>query len=121
MTFQNVTETIISETIVVPSAKTVEWFSRLRTIEFEKLTNSKLWVLRMMLTRMNRKTKPVVREKSGEDAALWRMFAPDFEGKVETVACVDGDDGFNVTIRDNFRVPTEAALAVELPQGKGIM
>ncbi|KAJ0526063.1 hypothetical protein HanHA300_Chr09g0318971 [Helianthus annuus] len=121
MTFRNVTETIISETIVVPNAKTVEWFSRLRTIEFEKLTNSKLWVLRMMLTRMNRKAKPVVREKSGEDAALWRMFAPDFEGKVETVACADGEDGFNVTIRDNFRVPKEVALSVELPQGKGIM
>ncbi|MFS7945425.1 hypothetical protein Hanom_Chr06g00524151 [Helianthus anomalus] len=120
MTFRNVTETIISETIVVPSAKTVEWFSRLWTIEFEKLTNSKLWVLRMMLTRMNRKAKPVVREES-EDAAMWRIFDPDFEGKVETVACADDEDGFNITIRDNFRVPTKAALAVELPQGKDIM
>ena len=55
-----------------------------------------------------------------EDTALWRMFAPDFEGKVETVACADDEDGFNVIIRDNFRVPTEAALAVELPRGKGM-
>ncbi|MFS7972383.1 hypothetical protein Hanom_Chr09g00844091 [Helianthus anomalus] len=72
-----------------------------------------------MLTRMNRKTKPVVWEQSGEDAALWRIFDPDFEGKVETVACADDEDGFNVTIHDNFRVPVEASLAVEMPQGKG--
>ncbi|KAJ0544287.1 hypothetical protein HanHA89_Chr09g0359901 [Helianthus annuus] len=73
----------------------------------------------MMLTRRNKKSKPVVWEKSGEDAPLWRMFAPDFQGQVETVVCADGEEEFNVTIRDNFRVPTEAALAVELPRGKG--
>ncbi|KAJ0755041.1 hypothetical protein HanPI659440_Chr09g0353491 [Helianthus annuus] len=47
------------------------------------------------------------------------MFAPDFGGQVETVVCADDEDEFNVIIRDNFRVPTEAALAVELPRGKG--
>ncbi|KAJ0780677.1 hypothetical protein HanPI659440_Chr06g0240441 [Helianthus annuus] len=73
----------------------------------------------MMLERINRKARPVVREKSGEDAPLWRMFNPGFKGKVEVIACADDEDGFNVTIRDNFRVPAEAALAVELPQGKG--
>ncbi|KAJ0912476.1 hypothetical protein HanRHA438_Chr06g0274771 [Helianthus annuus] len=119
MTFRNVTETIIAETIAVPSLKTVEWFPQLQTIESVKLTNTQLWVLRMMLTRRNKKSKPVVREKSGEDAPLWRMFAPDFLGKVETVVCADGDEEFNVLIRENFRVPTEAALAVELPRGKG--
>ncbi|KAJ0725279.1 hypothetical protein HanPI659440_Chr12g0456921 [Helianthus annuus] len=119
MTFRNVTETIITETIAVPSVKTVEWFPQLQTIEWVKLSNTQLWVLRMMLTRMNKKSRPVVRKKSGEDAALWRVFAPDFEGKVEIVACADDEDGFNVVIRDNFRVPTEAALAVELPRGKG--
>ncbi|KAJ0648863.1 hypothetical protein HanLR1_Chr15g0577641 [Helianthus annuus] len=119
MTFRNVTETIIAETIAVPSLKTVEWFPQLQTIESVKLTNTQLWVLRMMLTRRNKKSKPVVREKSGEDAPLWRMFAPDFLGKVETVVCADGEEEFNVLIRDNFRVPTEAALAVELPRGKG--
>ncbi|KAJ0610508.1 hypothetical protein HanHA300_Chr01g0004531 [Helianthus annuus] len=35
------------------------------TIEWKKLNNTQLWVLRMMLTRMNRKARPVVREKSG--------------------------------------------------------
>ncbi|KAJ0469124.1 hypothetical protein HanIR_Chr14g0704481 [Helianthus annuus] len=119
MTFRNVTETIIAETIAVPSLKTVEWFPQLQTIESVKLTNTQLWVLRMMLTRRNKKSKPVVREKSGEDAPLWRMFAPDFLGKVETIVCADGEEEFNVLIRDNFRVPTEAALAVELPRGKG--
>ncbi|XP_035832203.1 uncharacterized protein LOC110871559 isoform X1 [Helianthus annuus] len=119
MTFRNVTETIIAETIAVPSLKTVEWFPQLQTIESVKLTNTQLWVLRMMLTRRNKKSKPVVREKSGEDAPLWRMFAPDFLGMVETVVCADGEEEFNVLIRDNLRVPTEAALAVELPRGKG--
>uniref|UniRef100_A0A251VR51 Transposase (putative) gypsy type domain-containing protein n=2 Tax=Helianthus annuus TaxID=4232 RepID=A0A251VR51_HELAN len=119
MTFRNVTETIISETIAVPSMKSVEWFPQLQTIESVKLSNTQLWVLRMMLTRRNKKSKPVVREKSGEDAPLWRMFAPDFQGQVETVVCADGEEEFNVIIRDNFRVPTEAALAVELPRGKG--
>ncbi|KAJ0699308.1 hypothetical protein HanOQP8_Chr10g0354371 [Helianthus annuus] len=71
----------------------------------------------MMLTRMNRKARPVVREKS-EDAALWRIFDPDFKGQVELIACAGDEDGFNVIIRDNLRVPVEAVLAVELPQGK---
>ncbi|KAJ0789961.1 hypothetical protein HanPI659440_Chr05g0209541 [Helianthus annuus] len=119
MTFRNVTETIIAETIAVPSVKTVEWFPQLQTIESVKLTNTQLWVLRMMLMRRNKKSKPVVREKSGEDAPVWRMFAPDFQSQVEKVVCADGEEEFNVIIRDNFRVPTEAALAVELPRGKG--
>ncbi|XP_035840286.1 uncharacterized protein LOC118487501 [Helianthus annuus] len=119
MTFQNVIDMIISETIAVPSMKSVEWFPQLQTIESVKQSNTQLWVLRMMLTRRNKKSKPVVREKSGEDAPLWRMFAPDFQGQVETVVCADGEEEFNVIIRDNFRVPTEAALAVELPRGKG--
>ncbi|XP_035831921.1 uncharacterized protein LOC118480984 [Helianthus annuus] len=67
MTFRNVTETIITETIAVPSLKTVEWFPRLQTIESVKLSNTQLWVLRMMLTRRNKKSKPVVRLKSGGD------------------------------------------------------
>ncbi|KAF5758255.1 hypothetical protein HanXRQr2_Chr16g0727191 [Helianthus annuus] len=58
----------------------------------------------MMLTRMNRKARPVMREKNGEDAALWRIFDPYFKGKVEMVACADGEEGFNLTIRDNFQV-----------------
>ncbi|KAJ0923713.1 hypothetical protein HanPSC8_Chr05g0219271 [Helianthus annuus] len=47
------------------------------------------------------------------------MFAPDFEGTVETVVCADGEQDHNTIIRSNFRVPTAAALAVELPVGKG--
>ncbi|KAM0049587.1 hypothetical protein Hdeb2414_s0008g00287651 [Helianthus debilis subsp. tardiflorus] len=70
--------------------------------------------------KVSRKARPVVREKSGEDAALWRMFDPDFKGKVEVIACADDEDGYNVIIRDNFLVSAEAALAVELPQGKAL-
>uniref|UniRef100_A0A251SLB1 Transposase (putative) gypsy type domain-containing protein n=1 Tax=Helianthus annuus TaxID=4232 RepID=A0A251SLB1_HELAN len=118
MTFRNVTETIIAETIAVPSSKSVEWFPQLQTIETVKLTNTQLWLLRMML-RMSKNSKPVVRVKSGENAPAWRMFAPDFLGTVETVVCADGEEDHNTIIRSNFRVPTEAALAVELPSGKG--
>ncbi|KAJ0524982.1 hypothetical protein HanHA300_Chr09g0306731 [Helianthus annuus] len=118
MTFRNVTETIIAETIAVPSSKSVEWLPQLQTIETVKLTNTQLWLLRMMLRR-SKNSKPVVREKSGENAPAWRMFAPDFLGTVETVVCADGEEDHNTIIRSNFRVPTEAALAVELPSGKG--
>ncbi|KAJ0613854.1 hypothetical protein HanIR_Chr02g0055981 [Helianthus annuus] len=65
MTFRNVNETILAESIEVAAADTVNWFPQLRTIEFKKLDNSQLWVLRMMLTRPSRKARPVVREKSG--------------------------------------------------------
>ncbi|XP_035839694.1 uncharacterized protein LOC118479379 isoform X2 [Helianthus annuus] len=119
MTFRNVTETIITETIAMPSLKSVQWFPQLQTIESVKLTNTQLWLLRMMLRR-GKNSKPVVREKSG-DAPAWRMFAPDFEGTVETVVCADGEQDHNTIIRSNFRVPTAAALAVELPVGKGIL
>ncbi|KAJ0491239.1 hypothetical protein HanIR_Chr12g0561741 [Helianthus annuus] len=119
MTFRNVTETIIGETIAMPSLKSVQWFPQLQTIESVKLTNTQLWLLHMMLTRRNKNSRPVVREKSGEHAPAWRMFAPDFHGTVETVVCADGEEDHNAVIRSNFRVPTEAALAVELPPGKG--
>ncbi|KAM0033975.1 hypothetical protein Hdeb2414_s0016g00492041 [Helianthus debilis subsp. tardiflorus] len=112
MTFRKVTDTIITETIVVPRADTVDWFPRLRTIEFKKLNNSQLWVLRMMLTRMNGKARPI-------DAALWRIFDPDFKGKVEVLACAEGEEGFNFTIRDNFCIPDHEAMEAPLPQGKG--
>ncbi|KAJ0752651.1 hypothetical protein HanPI659440_Chr09g0326801 [Helianthus annuus] len=65
------------------------------------------------------KARPVVREKSGEDAPLWRMFCLDFKGKVVVLACEDGDEGFNYTIRDNFRLPERDAMQAVLPQGKG--
>ncbi|KAJ0754748.1 hypothetical protein HanPI659440_Chr09g0350291 [Helianthus annuus] len=119
LTFRNVTDPIISENISVPKADTVDWFPRLRIIRWKKLSNSQLWLLRMMLGRMCRKARPVVREKSGEDAPLWRMFCPDFKGKVEVLACADGEEGFNYTIRDNFRLPNWDAMEAVLPQGKG--
>ncbi|KAJ0566667.1 hypothetical protein HanPSC8_Chr06g0247651 [Helianthus annuus] len=121
ITFLNVTYTIIAETIALPRAETVEWFPKLRLIEWKKLSNTQLWVLRMMLTRMSRKSRPVVREKSGEDAALWRIFASDFKGKVEVLACADGEESFNLIIRDNFRIPDREAMEAPLPQGKGIV
>ncbi|MFS7935453.1 hypothetical protein Hanom_Chr05g00403651 [Helianthus anomalus] len=117
--FRNVTDTIISENISLPQADMVDWFPRLQIVGWFKLDNSQLWVLRMMLGRMGRNARPVVREKSGEEDPLWRMFHPDFKAKVAVVACEDGEEGFNLTIRDNFRVPDLVALKAELSQGKG--
>ncbi|KAJ0819534.1 hypothetical protein HanPSC8_Chr16g0697201 [Helianthus annuus] len=36
------------------------------------------------------------------------------------VACADGEEGFNFTIRDNFQVPAEASLALGDPDTKGV-
>ncbi|KAM0040336.1 hypothetical protein Hdeb2414_s0012g00392581 [Helianthus debilis subsp. tardiflorus] len=119
LTFRNVMDPIIPENISIPRADTVDWFPRLRMIGWKKLSNLQLWVLQMMLGRMSRKARPIVREKSGEDAPLCRMFHPGFKGKVEVLACADGEEGFNHTIRDNFRLPEWDAMEATLPQGKG--
>ncbi|MFS7890458.1 hypothetical protein Hanom_Chr00s000083g01619211 [Helianthus anomalus] len=103
LTFRNVTDPIIPDNISVPKADTMNWFLRLQTIGWKKLSNLQLWVLQMMLGRMSRKARPVVPEKV-EDAPHWGMFFPDFKGKVEVLACVDGEERFNHTIRDNFRL-----------------
>ncbi|KAM0021387.1 hypothetical protein Hdeb2414_s0024g00650401 [Helianthus debilis subsp. tardiflorus] len=74
----------------------------------------------MMLTRPDRMTRLVLRENSGENAVgLWRMFEPDFEGKVELVAC-GVREGFNLEIVDNFRVPPRDVLNALMLGGKGI-
>ncbi|KAJ0717225.1 hypothetical protein HanPI659440_Chr13g0521201 [Helianthus annuus] len=77
----------------------------------------------MMIGRLNRKARPVLREKNDdgltEEAPLWRMFCPDFEGKVDIVTCGAGEEGWNRTIICSFRMPDEAALNAVLPGGKG--
>ncbi|KAF5777549.1 hypothetical protein HanXRQr2_Chr12g0537041 [Helianthus annuus] len=99
-------------------AKTVDWFSRLRPIELKKLDNNQLWVLRMMLTRPDRKARPVLREKSGANAVgLWRMFEPDFEGQVDLIP-VELRQGFNLEIVGNFRVPKRDVLRAPVPKGE---
>ncbi|KAF5763215.1 hypothetical protein HanXRQr2_Chr15g0677711 [Helianthus annuus] len=70
----------------------------------------------MMLTRLDRRERPVVQEKS-EDTALWRIFDPTFLGKFELLPCIECE-GFNLTIVDNFRIPNRDALNALLPQGK---
>ncbi|XP_035839181.1 uncharacterized protein LOC118486671 [Helianthus annuus] len=133
MSFRNVNVGVSDEDIPVATAKTVDWFSRLRPIELKKLDNNQLWVLRMMLTRPDRKARPVLREKGGgklftlcyfpyflrlaltcmhvsaDAVGLWRMFEPDFEGRVELIA-VELKKGFNLEILSNFRVPSRAVL-----------
>ncbi|MFS7999571.1 hypothetical protein Hanom_Chr12g01167891 [Helianthus anomalus] len=118
--FRNVTGTIITENISVPKADMVDWFPRLRIIGWVKLDNRQLWVLRMMLGRLSRNVRPVLQEKSGEEAPLWRMLFPNFKGEVETMACADGEEGFNRTIIGNFWMPDRAALNAVLPQGKDL-
>ncbi|KAM0048023.1 hypothetical protein Hdeb2414_s0008g00269761 [Helianthus debilis subsp. tardiflorus] len=115
MSFRNVDVGVADEDIPVATAKTVDWFSRLRPIELKKLDNNQLWVLRMMLTRPDRKARPVLREKSGVEAVgLWRMFEPDFEGQVELIS-VGLKEGFNLEIVKNFRVPSRAVLETPVP------
>ncbi|KAF5810838.1 hypothetical protein HanXRQr2_Chr04g0174341 [Helianthus annuus] len=82
-----------------------------------------LWILRMMLGgKLGRKARPVLREQNEDglalEAPLWRMFCPDFEGKIEIVKCRPDEEGWNETILSNFRVPNEAALNALLPEGK---
>ncbi|KAJ0481688.1 hypothetical protein HanIR_Chr13g0645411 [Helianthus annuus] len=89
LTFRNVADPIIPENISVPKADKMDWFLRLRIIGWKK------------------------------DAPLWRMFCLDFKGKVEVLAYVDGEEGLNHTIRDNFRLPERDTMEAVLPQGKG--
>ncbi|KAJ0938762.1 hypothetical protein HanRHA438_Chr02g0053421 [Helianthus annuus] len=122
MTFRDVNVGVTGEDIPVATAKTVDWFSRLRPIELKKLDNNQLWVFRMMLTRPDRKARPVVREKSGRKHyhPCARMFEPDFEGKVELIACGERE-GFNLEIVGNFRVPTREILNAPVPEGEGTL
>ncbi|KAM0055894.1 hypothetical protein Hdeb2414_s0006g00211481 [Helianthus debilis subsp. tardiflorus] len=117
--FMNVTGTIITENISVPKADTVDRFPRLRIIGWVKLDNRQLWVLRMMLGRLSRNVRPELREKSCEEALLWRMFCPDFKVKVEILTCAEGEEGWNRTILNNFWLPNRAALEAVLLEGKG--
>ncbi|KAJ0539180.1 hypothetical protein HanHA300_Chr08g0283421 [Helianthus annuus] len=145
MSFRNVNVGVSDEDIPVATAKTVDWFSRLRPIELKKLDNDQLWILRMMLSRPDRKERPVLREKGGgklftlcyfpyflslvvtcmhvsaDAVGLWRMFEPDFEGQVELIA-VELKKGFNLEILSNFRVPSRAVLdAPVLGDARGIL
>ncbi|KAJ0508111.1 hypothetical protein HanIR_Chr11g0513671 [Helianthus annuus] len=118
MTFRDVNIGVTDEDIPVATAKTVDWFSRLQHIELKKLDNNQLWVLRMMLTRPDRKARPVLREKSGVDAVgLWRMFEPDFKGQVDLIP-VELREGFNIEIVGNFRVPKRDVLRAPVPEGE---
>ncbi|KAJ0832502.1 hypothetical protein HanPSC8_Chr15g0679501 [Helianthus annuus] len=122
MSFRNVDVGVSDEDIPVASAKTADWFSRLRPIELKKLDNDQLWILRMMLSRPDRKERPVLWEQGGADAVgLWRMFEPDFKGQVELIA-VELKKGFNLEILKNFRVPSKAVLDAPVPgDARGVL
>ncbi|KAF5802108.1 hypothetical protein HanXRQr2_Chr06g0255751 [Helianthus annuus] len=122
MSFRNVDVGVSDEDIPVASAKTADWFSRLRPIELKKLDNDQLWILRMILSRPDRKERPVLREQGGADAVgLWRMFEPDFKGQVELIA-VELKKGFNLEILKNFRVPSKAVLDAPVPgDARGVL
>ncbi|KAJ0860677.1 hypothetical protein HanRHA438_Chr13g0626251 [Helianthus annuus] len=76
----------------------------------------------MMLSRPDRKERPVLREQGGADAVgLWRMFEPDFKGQVELIA-VELKKGFNLEILKNFRVPSKAVLEAPVPgDARGVL
>ncbi|KAJ0753636.1 hypothetical protein HanPI659440_Chr09g0337981 [Helianthus annuus] len=94
--FRNVTRPIATENLSTLKAGQQAWFSRLRVIGSTKLDNRQLWILRMMVGgRLDRKARPVLREKNEDrlavEAPLWRMFCPDFEGKIEILKCGPDD------------------------------
>ncbi|MFS8013381.1 hypothetical protein Hanom_Chr14g01332261 [Helianthus anomalus] len=121
MSFRDVNVAVDDEDIPVATAETVDWFSRLRPIELKRLDNNQLWLLRMMLTRPDRKARPVLRENSGETVVgLWRMSEPDFEGRVALVPC-ELRDGFNLEILNNFRVDARAVMDAPMPVGQGVL
>ncbi|KAJ0927535.1 hypothetical protein HanRHA438_Chr04g0183971 [Helianthus annuus] len=142
--FRNVRDTIVTEQLSTPKDGEQTWFSHLHLIASKKLENRQLWILRMMVGgKLGRKARPVLREQNegkclcisclfatlfvliigtnglALEAPLWRMFCPDFEGKIEIVKCGPDEEGWNETILSNFRVPNEAALNALLPEGKG--
>ncbi|XP_035841945.1 uncharacterized protein LOC118488448 [Helianthus annuus] len=95
MTFRDVNIGVTDVDIPVATAKTVDWFSRLRPIELKKLDNNQLWVLRMMLTRPDRKARPVLREKSGGKPVILYCF-PCFIILVVICMCCIRDCGWSV-------------------------
>ncbi|KAJ0795404.1 hypothetical protein HanPI659440_Chr04g0150101 [Helianthus annuus] len=118
--FRNVRGTIETEQLSTPREGQQACFSQLRVIGSKKLENRQLWILRMMLgDKLDRKARLVLREKNEVEAPLWRMFCPDFEDKIEIEKCGPDEEGWNETILSNFWVPSEAALNVALPEGKG--
>ncbi|XP_021995681.1 uncharacterized protein LOC110892848 [Helianthus annuus] len=50
-------------------------------------------------------------------SGLWRMFEPDFKGKVELIP-VELREGFNLEIVGNFRVPKRDVLQEPVPEGE---
>ncbi|KAJ0494724.1 hypothetical protein HanIR_Chr12g0600721 [Helianthus annuus] len=62
--FRKVTRTIVIENISTPKAEMVDWFPRLPIIGSKKLDNRQLLVLRMMIDRLDRRARPVLREKN---------------------------------------------------------
>uniref|UniRef100_A0A251UZB5 Putative transposase (Putative), gypsy type n=1 Tax=Helianthus annuus TaxID=4232 RepID=A0A251UZB5_HELAN len=81
MSFRNVDVGVSDEDIPVASAETADWFSRLRPIELKKLDNDQLWILRMMLSRPDRKERPVLREQGGGKTSAYhqkRCWKPRF-------------------------------------------
>ncbi|KAJ0957039.1 hypothetical protein HanPSC8_Chr01g0022591 [Helianthus annuus] len=110
--FRNITDTIISENISIPRADTVDWFPNLQIIGWVKLDNTQLWVL----PDDAREDEQEGKARGAEE----KMFCPDFKGKVVVLPCEDGEEGFNYTICDNFRLPERDAMEVVLPQGKDL-
>ncbi|KAJ0457376.1 hypothetical protein HanIR_Chr15g0773001 [Helianthus annuus] len=101
--FRNVIWPIETENLSTPKEGQQAWLSQLRVIGSKKLENRQLWILRMTVGgRLDKKARPVLREKNQVEAPLWRMFCPDFEGKIEIEKCGPDEEGWNQTILSNF-------------------
>ncbi|KAF5758979.1 hypothetical protein HanXRQr2_Chr16g0735691 [Helianthus annuus] len=110
--FRNVTGPMETENLSTPKEGQQAWFSQLRVISSKNLDNRQLWILRMMVGgRLDRKARPMLREKNEDglavEAPLWRMFCPEFEGKIDIEKCgpdkEDGTKPFLATSRSLLR------------------
>ncbi|MFS7998637.1 hypothetical protein Hanom_Chr12g01156261 [Helianthus anomalus] len=107
--FRNVSGNIAGENISVPEVGNQDWVEHLQDISLKTLGNKELRYLRMMLwNKSSVMTKLVLKENN-----------QDFEGKIEVVACSEGEEGWYETTVENFRLPNQAALDAPLLQAKG--
>ncbi|MFS8034845.1 hypothetical protein Hanom_Chr17g01585971 [Helianthus anomalus] len=73
--FRNGRGTIETKQLSTPKEGQQAWFSHIHVIGSKKLVNRKLWILQMMLGgRLDRKARPVLREKS-EGKCLYVLLA----------------------------------------------
>ncbi|KAJ0744120.1 hypothetical protein HanPI659440_Chr10g0383991 [Helianthus annuus] len=119
--FRNVRGTIETEQLSTSKEGEQAWFSHLHTGEEGKayVAEEKRRYVPVQSSCLFATLFVLIIDTDGlaVEAPVWRMFCPDFEGKIEIVKCGLDEEGWNETILSNFRVPDEGALNALLPEG----